>query len=306
MTSFFQYILLRAGAAFTAVAALACLIAGHPLPAEANEVIVVSSGDLKPYRDVLRGFKDACDCDVRVLKFRGGEGLDSALEDSPAAVVAVGTAAFRKVGTIRKPPVVHIMAVPSQTALSRNRNISGVSMDLSPETYLAAMTEVFPKAKRIGLLYDPRHTAAFVKDAVKAAQAAGLELAAVPVHEPASVPAALADLPGNLDVFWMLPDPTVVTTEMVKFLLLYSFRSNVPVFSFSKKYAEMGAVASLDVDPYDMGAQAAELVSRLSAGQAGPIRVYARKAHLSINTKVAAKMGLRVRDDLSMKVTKVE
>jgi putative ABC transport system substrate-binding protein len=68
----------------------------------------------------------------------------------------------------------------------------------------------------------------------------------------------------------------------------------VPVFSFSRKYVDMGAVASLDVDPYDMGTQAAGIASRLIGHTAEPLRVYARKHELSINEIVAAKMGIAI------------
>ena len=54
---------------------------------------------------------------------------------------------------------------------------------------------------------------------------------------------------GKIDILWMLPDATVVTDETVELLLRFSFQHDVPMFSFSKKYVEVGAVASLDVDP---------------------------------------------------------
>jgi putative ABC transport system substrate-binding protein len=73
----------------------------------------------------------------------------------------------------------------------------------------------------------------------------------------------------------------------------------VPIFSFAGKYVEMGAVAALVVDPHDMGVQAGEIVKTLAAGRKGPIRVYARRSRLVINTKVAAKMGLKIRDEIS-------
>jgi putative ABC transport system substrate-binding protein len=100
----------------------------------------------------------------------------------------------------------------------------------------------------------------------------------------------------------MLPDATVVTGDTVELLLRFSFQHAVPIFSFSKKYVEMGAVASLDVDPYDMGVQAAEILSKVAAHHSDAIRVYARKSHLTVNKNVAAKMGLPIRDEVLKKV----
>ena len=65
---------------------------------------------------------------------------------------------------IKDIPLIYAMAMPSETSPFRQPNISGVSMDLSPAAYLAAMGTLFP-GKRIGILYDPQNTGAYVEDA---------------------------------------------------------------------------------------------------------------------------------------------
>ena len=284
-----------------AFGAFAALIAFFPLPADAFNVIVVKSAELKPYQDALRGFRDACNCDAQELKLEEGDGGGTVLLKSPDAVVAIGTTVFKKVRAIEGLPVIYAMVMPSEAALSLRPNISGVSMDISPETYLSTMKELFPKAKKIGLLYDPQHTAAFVAEAAKAAHAAGLELVDKQVRDPREIADLLDKMRGTIDVLWMVPDATIAAAEAVDYLLHFSFQNSVPIFSFSKKYVEMGAVAALDVDPYDMGAQAGEIVNRLKAGKTGAIRVWARASHITVNSKVAAKMGIKIKDDITKK-----
>jgi putative ABC transport system substrate-binding protein len=286
----------RIVAIIIALAVLPAFSALCPAQAEARGVIVVKSVDLKPYQEVLRGFKDTCGCPVGEMQIRDREDREKILLRSPDAIVAIGTSVFKQVRDIKDIPVIYTMAMPSETSPSRQPNISGVSMDISPVAYLDAMRELFSRVKRIGILYDPQNTGAYVEDAAQAAKAAGIELVTKQVHDASKIPAALDELQGKIDVLWMLPDPAVATDETVELLLRFSFQHAVPVFSFAKKYVEMGAVASLDVDPYDMGVQAAEILSKVSAGHAGAIRVYARKSHLSINRNVAAKMGLKIRD----------
>ena len=291
---------------FFALSALSIFAASHPLPADAFNVIVVKSAELKPYQDALRGFRDACNCDAQELKLEEGDGGGTILRKSPDAVVAIGTTVFKKVRAIEGLPVIYVMVMPSEAALSLRPNISGVSMDISPETYLSTMKELFPRAKKIGLLYDPQHTAAFAAEAAKAARAAGLELVDKQVRDPREIPDLLDRMRGTIDVLWMVPDATIAATEAVDYLLHFSFQNSVPVFSFSKKYVEMGAVAALDVDPYDMGAQAGEIVKRLKAGKTGATRVWARASHLTVNSKVAAKMGLKIKDDITKRAGNVE
>jgi putative ABC transport system substrate-binding protein len=289
-----------------ALGVLSAFTAIFPFPAHAFNVIVVKSAELKPYQDAVRGFKDSCKCDVQDLNPNEYVEGDDILQKSPAAVVAIGTSGFKKVRAIRDLPVVYTMVMPAEVALSLRPNISGVSMDISPETYVATMKKVFPGAKRVGLLYDPRHTEAFVEEAVKAARAAGFELVDKQVRDPREIPGLLDKMQGAIDVLWMVPDATIATAETVDYLLHFSFQHSVPIFSFSRKYVEMGAVAALEVDPYDMGAQAGEIVKKLAEGGTGAIRVWARASHLTINRKVAAKMGLKIKGEIAKKVENVE
>lgn len=289
-----------------ALGTLSALIALFPFPAHAFNVIVVKSAELKPYQDALRGLKDSCDCSVQEVKFGDADVAQAVLRKTPDAVVAIGTGAFKSIRSITVLPVVYTMVMPSEAALSRRPNISGVSMDISPADYIASMKEVFPGAKRIGLLFDPRNTGAFAEEAARAARDAGVELVSRQVRDPRQFPAALDEMRGTIDVLWMVPDATIAAAEAVDYLLHFSFQNNVPIFAFSKKYVEMGAVAALDVDPYDMGAQAGEIVNRLKAGKTGAIRSWARASHLTINSKVAAKMGLKIKDEISKRAGNVE
>ncbi len=287
-------------------AAFVALVLSCPLHAESCEVIIVKSAELKPYQEVLRGFTSVVGCKVRELKLREDEGAETILRESPDIVFAIGTNVFKKVKAIKDKPVIFTMVIPSEVAGMQQSNISGVSMDISPEVYIATMKKVFPTAKRIGLLYDPRQTAAFVQEAQKASRTADIELIIKQTRDPREIPGLMDEMRGKIDVLWMVPDPTVITTETVDYLIRFSFQYNIPIFSFSKKYVEMGAVASLDMDLYDMGVQAGELANEISTGSESSIRVYARTAHLAINSAVAAKMGLRINDKTVKSAIKIE
>jgi ABC-type uncharacterized transport system substrate-binding protein len=291
-----QYIRSRLTIILLALIVLAAILPVFPANAGSQKIIVVKSADLKPYQDFLRGLRDDCGCDVQEVKFRDEEDRNNILDSHPSAVVAIGTAAFKRVRTISDLPVIYAMVMPSEVSSPLGPNISGVSIDISPETYLSTMKALFPKAKRIGLIYDPRNTAPFVADAVKAAHALGVELVTKQLHDPSQVLGALSEMQSKIDVLWMVPDPTVVAAQIVDYMLRFSFQNNVPIFTFSRKYVEMGAVASLDIDPYDMGEQVASIVNRISAGQTTGFSVYARKSHLAINKKMAKKLGLAIKE----------
>ena len=300
MNTYFARNLLLILSLFAAVTML------EPARAKACDVVVVKSADLKPYRDALQGFKDAGSCNVREVELNDDRDLEDIRAKRPDAVLAIGTTAFQKIRMLGDVPVVYVMAVLSEADSALPSNVSGVSMEIAPAAYLAAMKQVFPAAKRVGLLYDPRNIQTFVGEASREAAAAGLELSNKKVPDPAGLAAALSSMRDAIDILWVLPDPTVVTPEAIDYLLRFSIQYNIPLFAFSKKYIEMGAIASLDVDPYDMGAQAADIVKAIAAGGKGTGRVYARKTRLSINRKAANKMGVRIDSETARRVDHVD
>ncbi len=288
-----------------AAALLVCLFLSS-LPAAAFEVVILKDAEIAPYRDAIRGFKNACGCTVKELELSDSGALEKIAAARPDAVVAVGSDALGKAKAIKNVPVIYTMVMPSEAAALTMDNVSGISMDIAPETYLAVMSELFPGLKRVGVVSDPEHTGPFVEEASAVARARGIALVVKTIRNPRQAPALLNELRDKVDVLWMLPDSTFVNSGTVDYLMLFSFQNNVPVFSFAKKYVKRGAVAALTVDPYDMGVQAGELARLLSRGGKGPVRAYAREPRLVVNEKVAAKINARINRELVRNAEKVE
>jgi putative ABC transport system substrate-binding protein len=270
---------------------------------QAVEVVALKSADIKPYNDALDGFRSSCGCSVREVdlsEVRAGSGSQAIFGSDPDMAFAVGLDALNRVRSVSDIPVVYTMVPPSQSPGAARKNISGVSMSLSPAKFIGAIQDIFPNARSIGIIYDPRYSENFVTEALRAAQSRGVELVLKKAGRPAEVPALIDSMRGKIDVFWMLPDMTVVNPETVKYLLLFSFQNKVPVFTFSEKYVELGALAALEIVPYDMGVQAGEIAKKLAGERSarGPVRLEARKTLLVINRKVARKLGIRISEEI--------
>lgn len=275
------------------------------------EVIVLMSSDIKPYNEALEGFKQACDCSVRVLSLneRGSSDLPEQIRKlKPDAVLAVGLGAFMRARSIKELPVIYTMVPHTTKAMSSiPENVSGVCMYLSPEKYINMMAEVFPGLKRIGVIYDPGNTGIIVSEALRTARFKGIELVSIKTDRPEEVPSLIDNMKNKIDILWMLPDTTVVSSATFEYMLLFSFQNRVPIFSFADKYVEMGAVAGLSIVPFDMGIQAGEIMQKmvLKENLRGPLRIYARKTVLKINSRIADKMGIKISDQIKRKAEDV-
>jgi putative ABC transport system substrate-binding protein len=262
-----------------------------------QEIVAVQSLRVKPYEEAIEGFKSVCHSRLERLVISESEGSDVLREIKtirPGMVLAVGRDALSLVKSIKNIPIVYLMVLNPQSILSGEKNISGVSMHISAEKQLRAVQEAVPRTKRIGLVYDPEKTGSFVREAREAAATMNLTLVAKEARTSKDVPSLIMDMKKEIDVYWMLPDTTVITPPTVEFLLLFSLENNIPLLTFSEKYLEMGAFMSTGIDPFDMGLQAGEMANKILRGKdAGGVElVHARRMVVSTNLMIAGKLGI--------------
>lgn len=273
------------------------LMVCHGSAEAGQEIVAVQSIRVKPYEEAIKAFKSVCRCRIQRLVVSELEGADVVGEIRrirPDMVLAIGRDALSMVRKIKSVPIVYLMVLNPQTILSGEENITGVSMNISPDKQLRALLDALPQTKHIGIVYDPDRTGTFVKDARNAAGRMGVTLIAREVHSSKDAPSCIMDMREEIDVFWMLPDITVMTPETVEFLLLFSLQNNIPLLTFSEKYLEMGAFMSTGIDPVDMGVQAGEMANRIlrSKDTKPGQQVHARRMVVSTNLMIAGKLGI--------------
>ena len=268
--------------------------------AEAGQrVLVVQSLSVAPYEEALAGFKSVCDAEITKVVLSDREKINPSQLiqfNKPELILAIGVDALTKIKEIEDIPIVYMMVLNPQTITFGEKNISGISMTLSPERQVTTLLEVLPAIKKIGILYNPDRTANFIKGAVNAANNRGISLVTEKIQSTKEVPSALKNIQKTIDAFWMVPDITVYSPETIEFLFLLLLENQKPIISFSEKYVELGALMSISVDPFDIGNQAGEMAKAIlsNEGKRGVQRIDARKAVIVINLKIAKKMGITI------------
>ncbi len=272
-------------------------------PALAKDIVVIQSCKIKPYDDALRGFKSVCAEKSDELIFHE-QGIKGDLSRDirrlrPDLILAIGMEALVKARKIKNIPIVYLMVLNPHPLIQGTKNITGVSMIIPPEKHFSVLHKILPNRKRIGLLYDPRRNDLYAKKALSSAKAYGFEIVAKEADSAKDVPRLLEKLSGKIDLLWVLPDFTIVTPETTAFLILYSVDKNIPVHIFSSKYLEMGAMTSLEPDPFDMGRQAGEMATRIISGTkvSDIIDTDVANPVLCVSQKVAKKLNISINAD---------
>lgn len=264
-----------------------------------QEIVALQSIKVAPYEQAVEGVKSVCGARIKRLvisELKGADVVDTINGIKPDMVLAIGMGALSKVKVIKGIPVVYLMVLNPQSILFGEKNVTGVNMNIPLEKQLHTLREALPGLKKVGLLYDPGRTGSLVRAAQNAAGRIGIKLLAMKVHSTREVPSLVRDMRGKIDIFWMLPDLTVITPETVEVFLLLSLEDRIPILTFSEKYVELGALISIGIDAFDIGRQAGEMANAILSGKdVGGIKpVDARKAVISVNLKVARKLGIRI------------
>jgi putative ABC transport system substrate-binding protein len=290
----------RLASAAIALAIVACAVSAS---AQETAVAVYLNPEIRPYHAVLEGFKSSCDCTVTELPLAGKDHappVETLAAGKLKLVLAVGLEAGTAAAGVRDLPVLLTMVPDVRARIAGHPNWSGIEMALPPARHLEAMRRLFPEAKRIGVIYNPATLGEYVREAGVAARGAGLTLVTREIREPREALARLEELKGQVDAFWMLPEPALAQPEVFSALLLFSYQNRVPVYSFAKKYVALGAIAALTIEPRDLGVLAGEFARGILQPGANATTArwkYARESDLVVNRKIAEKMGLQLGAD---------
>ena len=284
----------------------------------ADEVAAVKSVDIKPYQQAVNGFKSSVRAEVNeyVLDYDDEKAAKVVMylnNDKMHLVFTLGSDALNLVkNSVKDTPVIFTFVLnPSeiigQPSGKLPANMTGISMNIPPDAQFATLLEAAPKIKRIGVVYDPSKTANLIKEARDAAEKLGVALVATKINTKSEAINAISRMKGNVDALWMIPDTTAITRESAEYMLLYSLQNSIPLIGISEKYVKNGALMAFSFDSEDMGRQAGEIAQQILDGKkVTRITPYKpRKLKLTLNSRIARKLGLNLSDKLLASAHKV-
>ncbi len=265
-----------------------------------GKIVSVQSIRVNPYEIAIRGFKRTCHADIDrlIISELNGIDLNKRIETShPDAILAIGKQALQKVKDIQHIPVIYLMVLQPESILNGEKNITGVRLNIPLSRQLKILLNIMPECENIGILYNPENTGIIFKKIQAAAHQQHINLIAEKITYPGEVPTFLSTIGTDYDLFWILPDPTVVTPETIESFLLFSIEKKIPLVAFSRKYLEWGAMIAIGVDVYNLGSQAGKMAQKIISGMAHIDSLqpeYAQKANVAVNAATARKMGIHI------------
>ncbi len=275
-----------------------------PESVHGREIAILKSADIAVYNQAVAGFKAAAMANTTFSEynlqgnFERGRKLARKLRASNAALVlAVGLkAALAARLEILDTPVVFCMVLDPAKYDLKAPNMRGITLEIPLTRQFSTIKSVLPRIKKVGVLFDASKTGELVEEGRGLAKRLGLELVEGRVRSEKDVPIMLRKLMARIDALWLIPDSTVLTQDSLRFLLGTALDHNVPVIGFSSEFVRSGVLVGLSVSYQGVGQQAAQLASRILAGQASlaAAAVPPERVHISLNLKTARFLGITI------------
>jgi len=269
-------------------------------------VTAVFAREAPPYTEVLEGFRAeleqrgvraryevyALDRDAAVIE----RALSTDGQVGERIFLTLGSASTeRVVASVETTPIIGALVLHASD-IDAHSNATGVLLEHTTETQLRFLRRVLPDRKTVGVLFEPVENGERIEAAKSVARSLGVRLALREVREPSELPGALKSLATRTQVLWGIPDHTIYTPQTAKQLLVFSFRNRIPLSGLSSSWVKAGALYALERDYRDIGAQCAELATKILSGTP-PSELPAvrpRKVRYVLNVKTARHMKLEL------------
>lgn len=262
--------------------------------------VILRTQNLKPFNEAIIAFKTACAGEYQELDLKEQEAeLESVSKDwkknPPGIVFAVGpqAAEYARKNIPENVPVIFVMVLDPEKRDLRAPNITGIRMEVPIRTQLEALKGIIPQVKKVGVLYNPKMSESLIQQASQVAQELGFQILASRVERKEDSILGLQLFANGIDVFWLIPDPTVANAEVFKELLKFTNQNRIPFFAFSDAFVKNRALFSLSPSNDGIGLQACEIAKRIQSGTSTSSIVweYPKNLILSINITTAQQLG---------------
>ena len=290
-----------------------------PTTVFSSEVIIIKSSAIIPYQKVVDEFKRkfskgafeeySIDEDYQD---KGQFILERALKKSGDLILAVGPEAAYLVGknssSIAIPKIFTVVRNPEKLLRRCNTSYHGVSQNIPVGFQLERIKLGFPTRKRIGVLYTPKENKTTIDHISRIASDSGLLIVGLPIASQKEISKVLNSPQFNIDIFWIIPDRTIGSEKIIKYLIKTMLRKKIPVVvGFSEEFAQDGALLSFYLDYQEIGEQTAEFAQKLllKGTSLTPVIQEPLKVRTIVNLKVAGKLEIAISDALIKNTSEV-
>jgi len=275
------------------------LFTPHIALAEKQSIIIVTDNRANIHNNInqllTNNFKKNNNITVQTQHFESFT-TDQLSNKTINLIITLGTKASAIVPPSSIPTINSLIPENSiQPLSSTTNNKFSIYLDQPIYRQLNFITLLLPSSKNIGVL-----TSAFSATKLPSlnieSKKLNLTLHTQTINEENNLNRELNKLIENIEVLLALPDPTIHNRENIPFLLLSTYRYNIPVIGFSKTYVHAGAIAAIYSSPPQIAQHISELALQvINSPNSVSSRSFSPKYFsIASNSSVANSLGIQL------------
>ena len=207
------------------------------------------------------------------------------------------------------PIVIASVTDPKGAGLTGIANITGTSGAAPINENLELMRELFPKAKKIGIIYNSSeaNSVSEVNNLKKLAVSKGFEVIEKSVTNGSELVAAANLIAKDSDIYYAIQDNTVASYFHTILEILN--KEKVPVFGTNDRYSIAGGFVSQGTTDYGIGYRAGEIAVEILKNGKKPSDIpieTVKSLKIDINRENMELLGIKLTDEILKKVNLVE
>ena len=192
---------------------------------------------------------------------------DILYDEEPDVIYCIGSKAYLIANKhAPKTPIV-FSSIINWLRMPVTKSTYGVSNELHAGMELMIFRYIFPTFQKFGILYSKEYTEEWFEHAKDTARDMGVELIGHKISKQRQVVPALKKMLPNVDAFWLISDPNVMSAKKDLLAILEASEAHqIPVLSYHEAFADFGATIAVTAHNPTIGGQAASIVQEILSG----------------------------------------
>lgn len=190
---------------------------------------------------------------------------------------------------------------------SPGKNTTGVSDAVDLEAELDLFLKLQPNLKRLGVIYNPgeQNSVTSLETLAPLCEKKRITLIKQSASKTTDIPQATSKLINQVDAIFIDNDNTALSA--LQSIIKIATDNKIPVYVSDTDAVDLGALAALGPNQYDLGRQAASMILQILNGKdTGSIRVdFPAKTELFLNAKAAEKLGMDLKPEIKNRATTI-
>lgn len=184
----------------------------------------------------------------------------------------------------------YTMVLNPQNVIPRQDILCGIPLNIPADRQIGDIAESLPDLKAVGLLFDPAHNQQFFTDASLSAENVGFNLVPIRVRTNKEIPMILRELWTGIDALWLIPDQTVISESLVRYIIKEAIANGVAVVGYNRFFYDSGAGMAMVLDYHRIGRQMGHYWLARMAGEGCQPKI--PDYQILLNRVVLEKIGL--------------